>query len=175
LATPPPSRPSQWQRNAAQLAACATRRSPSPLMSDLLRQLQSTAASASDEIAQLWLALWAHPHGLAVDRILQNLQLAISEHFNVIKAAGQPEDAQLLSWLRAIKAIQPVLREFEGDAMNGITRKARTPKSHPLARHGLIAHGIYAGCWNQHEGLPVLHCAACNCTAYAHKRRWHPV
>jgi len=122
-------------------------------MSDLLRQLQSTAASASDEIAQLWLALWAHPHGLAVDRILQNLQLAISEHFNVIKAAGQPEDAQLLSWLRAIKAIQPVLREFEGDAMNGITRKARTPKSHPLARHGLIAHGIYAGCWNQHEGL----------------------
>lgn len=122
-------------------------------MSDLLRQLQSTAASASDEIVQLWLALWAHPQGLAVDRILQNLQLAITEHFNVAKQAGQPEDAQLLSWLSAIKAIQPALRELEGDAMDGITRKARTPKSHPLARHGLIAHGIYAGCWNQHEGL----------------------
>ena len=126
-------------------------------MTNLLQQIQSLAGDERKEVDSLWLALWIHPDGLALTKILVNLRQAIAEQILRVANLGVPTQEcvessyDLQAWLSAIDAIEKAALSLSEAAQEGMSRSARSLKSHPIARHGLTAHGIYSALWNRHE------------------------
>jgi len=126
-------------------------------MTNLLQQIQSLAGEKRKEVESLWLALWIHPDGLALTKILVNLRQAIGEQIQRVADLGVPSQEcvessyDLQSWLSAIDAIEQAASSLPVAVQEGMSRSAKSLKSHPIARHGLTAHAIYSALWNRHE------------------------
>jgi integrase len=126
-------------------------------MPSLLQEIQSLVPARRGEIESLWLALWAQPDGLALTKIMVNFRMAIDEQIQRVADLAKPSlDSlesckELRSWLLAIDDIQRITISLPSELQEGMSRVPKGSKSHPIARRGLTAHGIYSAFWNCHE------------------------
>ena len=130
-------------------------------MTNLLQQIQLLAGEKREDVESLWCALWIHPDGLALTKILVNLRQAIAEQILRVANLGVPTQEcvescyDLESWLSAVDVIEKAASSLPAAAQEGMNRPSRSLKSHPIARHGLTAHAIYAAAAPQAPDLLV--------------------